>query len=350
MVAETLLINLSNNLLQKDFDTPKTNQTSNNSQEPKYNESTSLLLFMLATTCYGISNFQLKYIHKLFGETYDVYSFGLWRMVFFTFLIKQIINYKKIEIIPLTEMDKQTLFWLAMRTFGQFLSLLFFMGSLENLRVGTANCFVSMNPAAVLIFSTIFLKEKFHWRYPIGIAICFSGVLIIISNELKSINDNGKNLEIIDERNKKEDNFGKILLGIFWGSLNLITVAMLSISTKFLNRANVGQENQCFYIGISNAACFFLCILLNWKINISVGFIFISATNSVIFLLSTFIIILALQGVDLNKTIPLNYNTIVVSTFLSCIFLGEPLYFTDVLGSLIILGYNIFNSLYPVKD
>jgi len=84
--------------------------------------------------------------------------------------------------------------------------------------------------------------------------------------------------------------------------------------------------------------------------NYSLGFVLISGSNAVFFLAATFLIILALQGVDLNKTTPLNYNNLVVSTLLSCVFLGEPLYFTDILGSLIILGYNVFNSLYPVKD
>lgn len=344
------IINLSNSLLQKDFEI----QNPKNSQEQNYSESTSLLLFTLATACYGINNFQLKFIHRLFGESYDVFSFGLWRMISVTFLIKMVMNYKNIEIIPLAKMDKQTLFWLAARTFGQFLSLIFFMGSLENLRVGTANCFVSMNPAAVLIFSTIFLNEKFHWRYPIGIAICFSGVLIIISNEMNDSIDETGNLETLNDlkisKNVSDENFGRIILGVFWGSLNLLAIAMLSVSSKFLHKAKVGHENQCYYIGLSNAICFFICVLLNSKLNFSLSFIFLSATNSVIFLFATFIIILALQGVDLNKTTPLNYNTIVVSTFFSCIFLGEPLYFTDVLGSLIILAYNVFNSLYPIKD
>jgi len=209
---------LSTSLLQND-DFLILNQTSNKLEEnsinnknnthcdDKYNERTSLLLFTLSQTFYGISNFQLKYINYLFDEAYDVFSFGIWRMIVFIFLVKQIIYYKKIEIIPLAKMNRETLFWLGVRSFGQFLSLVFFIGSMETLRVGTANCFVSMNPAAVLIFSAFFLKEKFHWRYPIGIAICFSGVLIIISNELNNTSKNRNNMIGDDDKN-----FGSILL------------------------------------------------------------------------------------------------------------------------------------------
>ena len=35
---------------------------------------------------------------------------------------------------------------------------------------------------------------------------------------------------------------------------------------------------------------------------------------------------------------------------LSAMFLGEKVFFTDVLGSLLILGYNVYNSLYPPHD
>jgi len=325
----------SKSLLEKDF-------SSNNNQNTKdnfYSENTSLLLYILSMAFYGMNNFHLKYIQFLFKENYDIFSFGIWRMITFTLVIKAIINYKKVEIVPLNKMKKNTLIWLGVRSFGQFLSLLFFMRSLEDLRVGTANCFVSMNPAAILIISSILLKEKFHWRYPLGIGICFIGVLIIISNEI-----NNSQIEI------GNNNTTNIFLGIFWGSLNLVMVALLSVSSKLLNEVNIGQENQCYYIGVSNVLCFAISIIFKGKLKFSPLFILISASNSIILLTATFLIITALQGVDLNKTTALNYFVIVVSTFLSIVFLGEPLYFTDVLGSLIILGYNIYNSLNPIKD
>lgn len=315
----------------------QTHMIGNNSEnKAHYSEDASLLLYALAMIFYGISNFQLKHIKCIFGESYDIFSFGIWRMIAFTLLINGIMKFKKIEVIPLNGLDKNILFWLGVRTIGQCASFIFFMGSILNLRVSTANCFVSMNPAAVLIISTFFLNEKFHIRYPIGIGICLIGVFIIIFNEL-----NNEEIEKNDDVN--------ILLGIFWGSLNLFTVAMLSVSSKILNKAKIGHENQCYYIGISNGICFFILTIFNCKLNYSFSFILVSAMNSVIFLAATFVTILALHGVDLNKTTPINYTTIVVSTILSVIIIGEPLFFTDVLGSLVILGYNIYNALFPIK-
>ncbi len=297
-------------IIKDDFNFYKKNHLENNKETKEqnvidnYSENMSLLIFCLSTACYGINNFLLKFINYIYGESYDVFSFGFWRAIALILLMKAIMKIKNIEIIPLKIMDNNIIFWLGIRTIGQFASLIFFMGCLENLRVGTANCFVSMNPVAVLIISTFLLNEKFYWRYPIGIGICVIGVFIIILNE-------GRNNVIEKDRNRN------ILLGIFWGILNLISVAMLSVSSKILNKAKIENENQCYYIGVTNAICFFIFLLLNGKFNYSFSFILVSTSNSIIFLTATYLLILSLVGVDLNKTTPLNYLSIVVSTFLS---------------------------------
>ena len=59
--------------------------------------------------------------------------------------------------------------------------------------------------------------------------------------------------------------------------------------------------------------------------------------------------LLSFGGVDLIKTTALNYLNIVTVFFLGVLILGESVHFTDILGSLIILGYNIFNTAYPPK-
>jgi drug/metabolite transporter (DMT)-like permease len=309
----------------------------------QHSENFSLFLFACSVACYGMSNFQLKYIQIAYGSEYDVFSFALWRNLSLTAIIYSIIRYKEIEIIPLERIQNK--FWFSVRTMGQYASLCFFMLSLQNLRVGTANCFVSMNPAAVVIISTLLLKEKFHIRYVIGICVCFTGVLLIISNESK--NHNTKNLkdEVLE---LPSDTFG-VIFSAFWGTVNLITIGCMSVASKFLHKENFGHENQCFYIGVTNFLASVVICLIQGNLHANLGFIFASMLNSIFFLIATFLNILAVKGVDLNKTTPLNYISIVVSTFLSVIVLSEPLFFTDFLGSFVILGYNVYNSMNPIK-
>lgn len=315
------------------------NISSNSPKASPYSESFSLILFACSVSIYGISNFQLKYIQIAYGSEYDVFSFALWRNLSLTALIYSLIRYKEIEIIPLERIQNK--FWFGVRTMGQFGSLVFFMLSLENLRVGTANCFVSMNPAAVVIISTLLLKEKFHIRYAIGICVCFAGVLLIISNESKNIKPN--------QLKQAESNTLGVIFSVFWGTVNLVTIGCMAVASKFLFKENFGHENQCFYIGATNFLSSILICLISGKLHANPRFILDSMLNSILFLAATFLNILAVKGVDLNKTTPLNYISIVMSTFLSYIILSEPLFFTDFLGSFIILGYNIYNSMNPVK-
>lgn len=320
-----------------------TNSTPKMESASNYTESFSLFLFACSIACYGISNFQLKLIQISYGSEYDVFSFGLWRNLSLTLIIYGIIKYKNLEIIPLERIQNK--FWFGVRTLGQYASLCFFMLSLENLRVGTANCFVSMNPAAVVIISTLLLKEKFHIRYIIGICVCFCGVLLIISNESKTPNSKNSQSEIVE----LPSNTMGIIFSSFWGIMNLITIGSVSVASKFLYKENFGHENQCYYIGLSNFLASIVFCFLQGKLCINSGFIISSMLNSMFFLLATYLNILAVKGVDLNKTTPLNYISIVVCTFLAVIFLSEPLFFTDFLGSLVILGYNVYNSMNPVK-
>jgi len=314
-------------------------ECSKESSEKIHSEAFSLFLFGLSAGFYGISGFHLKYIQYYFKKDYNVFSFGIWRYISMTILVYAYMKYKEIEIDDYRKLSETGKHWFIVRTVGSLISLVLYMLSLEYLRVSTANCFVSMSPAAILIISTVLLKEKFHWRYPIGISFCFIGVLMIISNENVT--------NVID--NTQESSFD-VLIGIIWGSMNLITIALLYVSSKKLHIEKFEQENQCLYIAVSNLIISFVIAILTRKLNFSFYYIFMSSLNAILFLAATFLNIFSLRGVELNKTTALNYLTIVVSTFLSIIFLGESLFFTDVLGSLIILGYNIYNSLYPIVD
>jgi drug/metabolite transporter (DMT)-like permease len=297
-------------------------------------ESTSLILFCVSVICFGISNFHIKYIQKTYPDTYEMFSFIFWRNLFFSLIIYGIIKYKSIEIIDLRHLNTNSKIWLSVRTFIQFASLVFLTLCLENLRVGTANSFIAMNPAVVLILSTLILKEKFHWRYAYGFIICFTGVLLIISN---------------DRSTNSSNSHQNSLKGVIYGIFLLISIALLNVSSKILNNENIGHENQCLYIGLNNLLCALIFCVINKHFSYSVGYLFSIILNSSFYFTATYLIILSLKGVDLIKTTSLNYLSTVSSTFLGILVLNEKIFFTDILGSLIILGFNVYNSLYPAK-
>ncbi len=308
--------------------------------EKLLSEYLSLFLYTASITFYGAANFHLKFIQIKYKSEYEMFSFIFWRNLIFLFIILIFLKYKKKEILDPRNFPKKSQIWLCVKTFGQFLAVIFTLNSLEKLRVGTANTFISMTPAAIILLCVFLLKEQFHWRYPIGVLICFSGVLLMIFNE-----GNGSNLNELENNNLFDT-----LIGVFWGTCNLFCIASLAVSTKALNNDNIDYDNICFYIGANNLLCA-LFVIIFIKFSFSFGFYFVLSTtfNAIIYFFATYFYTLSLKGVDLLKTTSLGYLQIVVATFLGVAFLGENVYFTDFLGSFIILGYNIYNALYPVK-
>ncbi len=310
-----------------------------------FSESMSLILFTASVSFYGAGNFHMKYIQMSNPSEYDMFSFIFWRNLVFVSIVYMLIRNKNIEILDARKLSKNSQMWLCVRSFGQFLALIFTLCSLEKLRVSTANTFISMYPAVVILLSTFLLKERFHWRYPIGVVVCFFGVLLMISNEIKPKQSlSGKAGE------QQVDSTSNTLIGLFWGFCNLFCVASLAVSTKALNNDNFNQENICLYVGANNLICTSIVIVFI-KMHFSYGFYFVmsSVFNAIMYFFATYFYIVSLKRVDLLKTTSLIYVQTIVSAFLGVIFLGESLYFTDILGSLIILGLNIYNVLYPVK-
>ncbi len=314
-----------------------------NSEKP-LSEFISLLLYAASISFYGTGNFHFKYIQINYKSEYEMFSFIFWRNTFFLIFVMILINYKNKQILDPRKFTTNTQFWLCVRTFGQFLAIIFSLNSLEKLRVGTANTFISMTPVAVILLSVFLLKERFHWRYPIGVLICFSGVLLMISNE-----GNGSDLNEL-ENNDKNNNLYDTLIGAFWGTCNLFCIACLAVSTKKLNNANINNESICFYLGANNLLCaLFVIIFIRFSFSFGFYFVLSSIFNAAIYFCATYFNIMSLKGVDLLKTTSLGYIQTVVGALLGALFLGENIYFTDFLGSIIILGYNIYNVLYPVK-
>jgi drug/metabolite transporter (DMT)-like permease len=315
-------------------------------ENPKHTETYGLLIFAISNILYGINAFQLKHMKVVFPSEYDGMLLGFWRGIAILIISLGIMKKKNINILDVREINDNTKFWLGVRSIGQFLAYVTYISALLYLRVATANCISSMNPVVVVILCTFILNEKFYSRYAVGIFICFIGTLMIILNDRKVKISDEEILEHIDKDT-----------GIFYGTIyaviNLILIAMLSVSSKILIKEKIGFENQCFYLGFTNSILSILFFILFGKVyffQTSIIFTFLSLINGCIFFIATQCLIESLRWVDLNKTTPLAYLATITVMILGVIFLGEPIFFTDVLGSMLILGYNVYNSFNPIVE
>jgi drug/metabolite transporter (DMT)-like permease len=314
-------------------------------------ERNCILLFLLCSVLFGIAGFQIKYLAINFPHDFNNNGFMLWRSVSI-FIISYVMAKKNGDrIIPPQYVRNR--FWFSVRTFGNYISFIFYINCLLELRAATASCFTSMYPLLVLIFSIFILKEKFYTRYLVGLAICLVGALMIVTND-KKLSENGKDILISHEDSDIVEivnrDSGRFITGVCYGLAHLVSIALVVIGAKVISVENLNTNEQCFYIGLTNGlAGLTVSCFLPYGLGFNPIYLAFCFMNGGIFYLATMCLTKSLKGIALNKVTPLSYFTTLTIFTLGVLVFGEPCYFTDIIGSLMIVIFNAFNSMFPVK-
>jgi len=295
-----------------------------------------LILNAISMIVNGLNHFDFKFLQLCIGqENYNIFPFFIWRSIFIIVLNYFRMIYENETINPFKELYHNSWFWI--RNFSQFISTLGMLTIIIYFRVATATCFVSMAPIIIVIMSSILLKEKFYMRYIYGTLICFIGVLFILYKEYTKAEDTNLSSGI--------KNF---CLGFMWGIIELLSVAFHKVSSKVLVKQKISMNVQYMYPSLTCIICSIICLLLgNLEFKINIVLIFHSFINSIIWLVSTITMLMSYKGVDLIKTTALGYLGPVTVFILGALFLHQTVYPTDIIGSLIILGYNVYSTAYP---
>ena len=332
---------LKKDFLQFDIKTPSLPQQA--TSKPLKSEYYYLGINALSVITNGINHFHFKYMKQSIGEGYDEYSFTIWRCLFILMVNYCFMRFKNETLTPFSQLKNNIWFWV--RVIIQFVALQTMLMLISFFRVSTATCFISMAPLAIVVMSCMLLGEKFFMRYIYGIFICFGGVLLIVMNEKKE----GSTGE--DTKVKDSPTLYTLVCGFLCGCAQLLAVAVHRVSSKVLVKQKIDMNTQLMYPSFACIVLSFIFIPLCGR-EFKCGFwlIFHSGLNCLIWLLSTILILVSFKGIELVKTTAIGYLNIVTVFILGVLFLGETIYLTDVLGSLLILGFNIYNTMYPPKD
>ena len=332
---------LKKDFLQFDIKTPSLPEQA--TSKPLKSEYYYLGINALSVITNGINHFHFKYMKQSIGEGYDEYSFTIWRCLFILMVNYCFMRFKNETMTPFSQLKNNIWFWV--RVIIQFVALQTMLMLISFFRVSTATCFISMAPLAIVVMSCMLLGEKFFMRYIYGIFICFGGVLIIVMNEKKE----GSTGE--DTKVKDSPTLYTLVCGFLCGCAQLLAVAVHRVSSKVLVKQKIDMNTQLMYPSFACIVLSFIFIPLCGR-EFKCGFwlIFHSGLNCLIWLLSTILILVSFKGIELVKTTAIGYLNIVTVFILGVLFLGETIYLTDVLGSLLILGFNIYNTMYPPKD
>ena len=320
------------------------------------------LIMILAISLASISNFHLKFMTTLCGKA-DSNQMLFYRSFISSLLSCIYLRLKKISIPTYWNVGGSS-FWFSVRNFSAFICSISLLMCFDFMRLSTCTVFSALSPVFSSILSVIILKEKFYSRYILGITICFIGCMLLIFNDesSKRINeknfDNNSYIEIKthaenDEIQKKWnlDLINKVI-GLCFGIVHTLSLSFNHVSTKILLKDNIEINILLFYSGLFNCIASFF----TWQIIGSYDymwfdkcFVLNNSLNGILFYTFSFLLAISLKNLDLIKTVAIGYLQIVETFILGALFLGESVHNTDILGSSIIVLYNLLNSLFPIK-
>ena len=304
-------------------------------EEKRKNERFAYILGIFTQLVWSINGLQLKSIQPHFPESYSLNS-----IIFFRCLPVIVISYyecyyKKIRITPHREIKH--IIWFYFRSLGNYFFVLLNITVLSYFRLSTSRVFLSCQPLVTIFLSIIFLSENFYFRYLLGILIGLMGSTIIALNDKKPQSRS----TIIN------DNMSK---GLIYAVLLLITNALASIGQKMITRDKMPVEVQNFYLGIYNGLPGFIMCVYEWHFGIKdIKYVLYCTSNGLVFLAGHYLTSICYKYIAISKFLPVTYLVVVFTFILSVSILGEPLFFTDILGTSFIIGFQFYNLIYPPK-
>jgi drug/metabolite transporter (DMT)-like permease len=327
------------------------------STSPQLSENSALFLFLIGNIVFGFGAFHIKFISKQYPNEFNSNGFIAWRSLGLWTIGLFMIKKKGEPIIKFWDIKNRS--WFIIRTVGNYFMVIFFVLSMMELRAATVACISAMHPILVLVFSIIVLKDKFYIRYLFGLLLCFSGAVLIISNERKPPqlhiedpitpfqDDITPSLDIVSP----EADTLRFIRGLAFGGFHLILLALVVIALKVISVEKITANVQCLYLGLSNMA---ICVVPHFlhpmfHISFAPGFIFWSYFNGASFFLGTTLMVEAIKGISINKVSPLSYFNTLTVFLLGVVVMGESIFLTDMIGSSLIISFNAYNSLVPLK-
>ena len=301
-------------------------------------EKTGMLYCLLAHFLWTTNSIYLKFLTQYFQSKFKNKTF-LFSRGLMTLLISYFLGlYQERKILKLTELPKNILKALLIRINFNFFSMSIWVISVRYLRISTCQIISTLSPIIIIFFSIIFLNEKYFPRYTYGIFFGIVGSAIIILNENK--------IPAVEEKQSKAF---EIFIGVLCNFLSMITGGIEGVCNKIMAKEKTPITSQMFYVGCSHIFYSFFWMLITRDFDYTLKYFLMCMGHAILFFGGFFFFNKGLQIIDLSKTSIIQYSKIVFVFILGTIFLGQKVFFSDILGSSIIVGFMIYHVLNPVK-
>ena len=297
------------------------------------NENFAYTLGIFAQLVWSINSLQMKTFQPYYLDVFSNNSAVFWRSLPVAPIAFFICKKNKIHITSHNEVKH--IVWFYFRNLGNYITISLGIKLFSYFLLSTGTVIVGCTPLLVILFSVLFLGEKFYLRYLIGVLICILGSSIIVFNDKKP----QSKTTILDDN---------LFIGIIVAISQLIFLALNFTGQKFMIKEKIENNVQNFYLGIYNTLpAFFFCLkdchfgLSNPK------YVLYCMSNGFIFYLGNYLTVICLKYIALSKFQPITYLSIVFTFVIAGVILGEALYFTDILGAVFIIGFQFYNMKFP---
>ena len=297
------------------------------------NERFAYILGIFTQFLWAVNGVQMKTFRLYFPDNYTDNSVMFWRMLPPCILGYIICKYNNIHIQSFSELKH--LNWFLCRNALAYIFIIAWIKMYSYFRVSTISVIGGTTPILIIIISVFLIGEKFYIRYLLGVFLCIFGSAIIIFNDRRP----ESKTQILNDN---------LFIGILLGITNVTLVALSLVGQKVLTKEGMDIHLQAFYFASFNVVpAFFFGIFTdkifssNWK------YIAYIMSNGFLFYIANYFNTLCLRYIAISKFQPITYLTIVFTFIISAIFLGEPVYFSDLIGALIIIGFQYYNFTNP---
>ena len=245
------------------------------------------------------------------------------------------------KIYKISEFSPQIKKCLLTRANVSFFGMSFWLVAVYYLRITTCQIISTLGPIVQIYFGVIFLNEKYYSRYTLGVVAGVIGSSIIVLNENKLANS------------KKDPNSNSSTSDVFIGLAAILTNIALSgiigVVNKIMAVQKISLYTQLFYFGIFHSLYSFLWMLFTMDFDYTIPYFIMSGLHACLFFMGNYFNYLGLKLIDLSKTSLIQYTKIVFVFLLGTILLGEKIFFSDIIGSLIIVSFMIYHVMNPIK-
>ena len=309
-------------------------------------ERWGMLLGLVGTFFLSLNCFYAKVILKSYPEDFDSVEFLFMRGL--SIVLFGVIHtyYYHQKILTLSELPLRL--WFLTRANANFFYNAFSISALWYLRASTVQILVLLSPLLVIVLSYFLLKEPLYIRYLFGGIMCVGGSMIIILNEHSAPSDDSEEDKKDNKNNSSDVGTYGVLLGLGLCIISVGFNAIINIASKILASHRVSLNNQMIYIGATNMMYSIIYIIFKRKMCLKPGYLIMCIIHGFFFYVYYVCYNRALQLAQVSKIIIINYLQIVFVFLMANIFLGEGIYFTDVLGTIIMMSYMVYNALNPI--